>query len=157
MTLQPCAGGAIATLSVSAFLDAYPTFSTLTPGQIEEAFSLATLYLRNDGTSPVRTVQQQTSLMYLLTAHLSQLMYGADGKGASGVVGRINSASEGSVSIGSDWPASATSAWFLQTPYGANFWQATSAYRRMRYMPGPQRFGNGLGGFGYYPGGRRRF
>lgn len=157
MTLSTCgAGGAVAVLVVADFKAAYPGFASLSTPQVEEAFSLATIYLRNDGTGPVRTVSMQTSLLYMLTAHLAQLMYGINGDPASGVVGRVNSASEGSVSIGSDWPANANNAWFLQTPFGANFWQATAAYRMTRYIPGPQRFGNGLSGRGFFPG-RRRF
>lgn len=143
-------GGAVAVLVVSNFKDAYPAFAALSPAQIEEAFSLATIYLRNDGTGPVRTAGQQTSLLYMLTAHLAQVMYGTTGANASGVVGRINSASEGSVSIGADWPTTANNAWFLQTPFGASFWQATAAYRMGRYVQGPTRFGTGKSG-GAYP------
>lgn len=143
-------GGAVATLVVSNFKDAYPVFAALSPAQIEESFSLATVYLRNDGTGPVSTVPLQTSLLYMLTAHIAQLMYGTTGTNASGVVGRVNSASEGSVSIGADWPTTANNAWFLQTPYGANFWQATAGYRMARYVVGPTRFGTGKSG-GYYP------
>lgn len=147
-------GGAVAVFTSSEFKSSYPMFATLGDPQLEEAFSLSTIYLRNDGTSPVRTVGLQTSLLYMLTAHLCQIMYGVNGKAAGGMVGRINSASQGSVSIGADWPTTANSAWFLQTPFGANFWQATAAYRMARYIPGPTRFGNGLGGSGI-PGRRR--
>lgn len=151
------AGGAVAVFDPVAFVLAYPMFSTLTSDQLNEAFSLATIYLRNDGSGPVRTVGTQTTLLYMLTAHLAQIMYGANGDAPSGVVGRISSASEGSVSVGTEWPTTANSAWFLQTPFGANFWQATAAYRMPRYIPGPTRFGNGLGGNGYISGGRRRW
>lgn len=152
-------GGAIAVLDPAAFKAAFaPNFATLTDAQITEAFNLASIYLRNDGTGPASTVAVQTSLMYQLTAHLAQIMYGVDVAGPGGIVGRVNSASEGSTSIGAEWTSTASSAWFLQTPYGANFWQATAAYRMTRYIPGPQRFGNGLTGRGCYAGGgRRRF
>lgn len=159
MTFPSCSGGAVAVFDPAAFKVLYPWWVNVPNLQLEGYFDIATIYLRNDGTSPVRKVSVQTTLLNLLTAHITQLTIGtdgtSDGSGAAGVVGRINSASEGSVSVGTDYPATPTNAWFLQTPYGAKFWQATSAYRRMRYMPGPQRFGNGLGGFGYFPG--RRF
>ena len=148
-------GGAVAVFDPADFRLKYPMFATLTDPQLDEAFSLATIYLRNDGTSPVRTVSLQTSLLYMLTAHIAQIMYGVNGQAPSGIVGRINSASEGSVSVGTDWPTTANNAWFLQTPFGANFWQATAAYRMARYIPGPTRFGTGIGGPGYYPGRRR--
>jgi hypothetical protein len=147
--LRVCSGGAVAVLSLSDFRSAYTNFATLSDAQIQESFNLATAYLRNDGTSPVSTVALQTSLLYQLTAHILQLMYGADGSGASGLVGRISSASEGSVSVGADWPTTSTNAWFLQSVYGSNFWQATAAYRILNYIPGPTRFGTGRG---YYPG-----
>lgn len=146
-------GGAVATLDIAAFKAAYPAFALLSDPQITEAFSLSTIYLRNDGTGPVSTSALQASLLYMLTAHLAQIMYGTTGSNASGVVGRVSSASEGSVSIGADWPATANNAWFLQTPYGANFWQATAGYRMARYLQGPSRFGTGIGS-GYYPGRR---
>lgn len=148
-------GGAVAVFDPTAFRAAYPMFATLTDDQLTEAFSLATIYLRNDGSGPVRTVGAQTTLLYMLTAHLAQIMYGVNGNPAGGVVGRISSAGEGSVSVGTEWPTTANSAWFLQTPFGANFWQATAAYRMARYIPGPTRFGTGIGAPGYYPGRRR--
>lgn len=139
------AGGAVAVFVAVDFRAAYPMFSTLTDPQLAESFSLATIYLRNDGSSPVRTVSMQTSLLYMLTAHLAQIMFGVNGQPPGGMVGRINSASEGSVSVGSEWPTTANNAWFLQTPFGANFWQATAAYRMARYFQGPTRFGTGIG------------
>lgn len=154
--LAGCIGGAVTIFVPADFKVAYPMFATLSDAQLNEAFSLATLYLRNDGTGPVRTVSLQTTLLWQLTAHLSQLMFGVNGQPPSGLVGRVNSASEGSVSIGADWPTTANNAWFLQTTFGANFWQATAAYRMTHYFPGPQRFGNGIGPVGYFPG-RRRF
>jgi hypothetical protein len=153
-----CSGGPVVVFDPTAFKVAYPMFATLTDPQLAEAFSLATIYLRNDGTSPVRTVALQQSLLWQLTAHIAQLMFGINGEPPSGIVGRVNSASEGSVSVGTDWPTTANNAWFLQTTFGANFWQAAAAYRMARYMPGPTRFGTGIGGSAYpayFPGRRR--
>lgn len=150
LLLSCSGGGAVATLDITAFKAAYPMFATLTDPQITEAFTLATIYLRNDGTGPVRTTALQTSLLYMLTAHLAAMMYGVSGAAPAGTVGRVTSASEGSVSIGMDWPTTASNAWFLQTPWGANFWQATAGYRMGRYLAGPTRFGTGKSG-GYYP------
>lgn len=165
-----CGGfGAIAVWDQTAFLTAYPNFTGVPSGTLEATFNIATIYLRNDGTSPIRSVALQTTLMFMLTAHLLQITFGPDGEGAKagntggspGLVGRISSASEGSVNVSLDYPSTPNSAWFLQTPYGANFWQATANYRRARYLPGPTRFGNGIagggvgGGYGLFPTGRR--
>lgn len=56
-------------------------------------------------------------------------------------VGRVNTASEGSVSAGFDYtPAEPGSgAWFNQSQYGAAFWQATANLRGMRYSARPTR------------------
>lgn len=156
-------GGAIAVWNKANFLTAYPNFSAVPDATLEAQFNIATIYLRNDGTSPIKTASLQTALMYMLTAHLLQLAFGADGAGAvpggqsPGLVGRVSNASEGSVSVGLDYPATPNNAWFLQTPYGANFWQATANFRRGRYLQGPTRFGTGIGaggfgGGGYFPG-----
>lgn len=150
-----CAGyGAVAVFDPDAFKVTYPQWSGLPNPQLQSYFDIATLYFRNDGTSPAKTVAVQTMLLNLLTAHITQLTVGDDGRTPSAIVGRINSASEGSVSVGADYPANASNAWFLQTPFGALFWQATAAYRMTRYIPGRPRFGNGISG-NYFGGGRR--
>lgn len=83
--------------------------------------------------------------LYSLTAHVAALSgQGAGGAGGSNgrgaLVGRINSASEGSVSVGSEMAGgTASSAYFMQTQYGATYWQMTAQFRTMRYVPGPQR------------------
>lgn len=151
------AGGAIATFDPEKFKAAYPAFQGLTNEQLEEFFGIATIFLRNDGTGPVRVVATQQRLLNMLTAHLLQLALGPDGNGGNAsMVGSINSASEGSVSVGLNFDGSQNAAWYNQTQYGATFWQATVAYRMLgRYRPGPTRFGTGIG-VGLYPGGGYR-
>lgn len=141
-------GGAIAALVLADFRAAYPAFATNPPdATIQAYFTLGgEVWLRNDGTGRVKSVPLQTQLMYMLTAHLCQLFSGPDGNNPSGLVGRINSATEGSVTVSTEYESTMNSAWFNQTPYGAAFWQATAAYRSMAaYVPGRTRFGNGLG------------
>ncbi|MGZ2484282.1 hypothetical protein ACVITL_002805 [Rhizobium pisi] len=105
---------------------------------------IAEIYCRNDGGGPVSKAETQTVLLNLMVAHVAQLMYGPKGEGitgagGSGIVGRISSATEGSVSVSAEFPTTPNNAWFLQTTFGAAFWQATAAYRTMRYIPGPRR------------------
>lgn len=150
-----CASGAIATWDYSKFTTMFPAFAT-NPSQatLQLYFDMAGTWLRNDGTGPVKNADMQQNLMFMLTAHLAQLFNGPDGTGSSGIVGRISSATEGSVTVATEMESTLSSAWFVQTPYGAAFWQATAAYRSFaRYLPGPTRFGNGIGTFG--PRGRR--
>ncbi len=156
-------GGAIAQWDEAAFLTAYPNFTGVPSGTMQAQFDIATIYLRNDGTSPIRSVTVQTTLLYMLTAHLLTLAFGPNGDGAKtggtgspGLVGRVSSASEGSVSVSTDYPQNPNAAWFNQTQYGASFYQATANFRRAYYRPGPTRFGTGIGN-GVFGGGYGRF
>lgn len=55
----------------------------------------------------------------------------------AGIVGRIASATEGSVSVAAEYdaPPNASQAWLIQTKYGAEYWSATAKYRTARYVP----------------------
>ena len=135
--------GVIVTFDYSSFIAIYPQFAGLSQPQVMQgALPIAELYCRNDGGGPVTKAETQTTLLNLMVAHICQLMYGANGQGPAGIVGRISDASEGSVSVSADFPTTPNNAWFLQTPFGAAFWAATAAYRTMRYMPGPFRITN---------------
>jgi Protein of unknown function (DUF4054) len=143
-----CTRGAIATFVFADFIVQYPAFASAPPeATLQAYFDIAgELYLRNDGTGRVRNVGAQTALLYMLVAHLAQLANGADGASPNGLVGRVSSATQGSVTVATDYPSTPNNAWFVQTPYGASFWQATAAYRSVpAYRRGPTRFGNGFG------------
>ncbi len=115
----------------AAFILRYPEFSAVSSGVLGMYFSEATIYLDNTVTSIVPDVAVRAVYLNMLTAHIAKI----NGNGApSGVVGRVASASEGSVSASMAYAAPTGSrAWFDQTPYGASFWQATRSYRTMRY------------------------
>lgn len=125
----------------------YPEFAALDPDIAQMYFDEATIYWRNDGTSPASTTVIQTLILWKITAHIAALY--AQGQGAanpgaaqdaSGLVGRISSASEGSVSVSSELGVAPSSsqwyAYFQQTKYGLQFLAMTSQYRTMRYVPG---------------------
>ena len=138
--------GAIATFSYSAWLVRYPEFTTTVNEQTADAyFNEATLYLANDGTGPVTdppppAPSVQLMLLNMLTAHIAQLNSGSSIQPLVPLVGRINTATEGSVSVGAELPGlPGTAAWYSQTRYGLSFYQATAAYRTFRYRPGPRR------------------
>jgi hypothetical protein len=112
----------------------------VTPAQAQAYFQEATLYLSNTDSSPVRDINRRALLLNMLTAHIAALNSGVSGQAASPLVGRITSASEGSVSVSVDGgPVSGSSAWFLATRYGAAYWQLTASLRTFRYVPAPQR------------------
>lgn len=138
--------GAIATFNYAQWLLLYPELSNVTEVQAGMCFDLGTLFLRNDGTGRVTSDSTQLSLLNMLTAHIAFIGYGdTTSGGASGLVGRINSATEGSVSVASEMAAQpGSAAWFLQTKYGAMYWQALAAFRTFAYRVGPGMY-NGLG------------
>lgn len=148
----------------------YPIFAGCTPTQGQAWFNRADLYFANDICNPAICVGLTRFAMYLymLTSHIAWLSAPRDASGnpaATGqappaIVGRISSATEGSVSVTSEFGASGSpsEAWFLQTPYGAEFWQATAQFRTARYLANPTVVagtifpfvpGYGVGGFRY--------
>jgi hypothetical protein len=72
-----------------------------------------------------------------------------------GIVGRINNASEGDVSVASEWqaPPNANQAYFVQTKYGADYWAMTARYRTALFIPAPPGAYNPLAGYGIGPWG----
>jgi recombinational DNA repair protein RecR len=112
-------------------------------------FNESTLVLDNTDASMVQQIEQRTPLLWLLTAHLAALYSGVNGQAPAQLVGRINNASEGSVSVATDYGTQpATAAYYLQTKYGAQYWQMTASIRAMQYVPGfPQAHPYPLPGF----------
>lgn len=116
----------------------YPEFSTVTIPLAADYFAEAGLYLDNGTCGLVSDLSVRSLLLNMLTAHIAALNSGTNGQAPSGLVGRITSATEGSVSVtvdGGEMPGSA--AWYMQTQYGASFYRATAKYRGMRYIPAP--------------------
>lgn len=122
----------------AAFLQRYPEFASI-PGPLLDAYFIeAQLHLNNTGTSPVVQVDMRSVLLNMIVAHIAQLNSGANGQGASPLVGRLSQATEGSVSVSADvgGNVSQTEAYWAQTRYGWAYWNATRAYRTARYLPG---------------------
>ena len=127
----------VVVFSASAFKTRYPEFSTVGDDVLDAYFSESTIYLNNTESSRVQDVGQRGVLLNMLTAHLAALYSGVNGQTPVGVVGRINSATEGSVTVAADMgPVTNSQAWYLQTKYGAQYWAATAQYRQMAYRPG---------------------
>jgi hypothetical protein len=111
-------------------------------------FNEATLYVDNTACSVICDASQggeREMLLNMVTAHIAALNAPLNGQTSSPIVGRISGATQGSVSVQTDFQVPGTAAWFAQTKYGAAYWQATVKYRSMRYAPGPQPFRNGPG------------
>ncbi|MEX3614241.1 MAG: DUF4054 domain-containing protein [Burkholderia gladioli] len=122
----------------SKFKEIYPEFATLSDVKLENAFAQAGLYLNNTDSSLVQDSGVRALLLNMLTAHIAALEYGINGEQPSPLVGRISSATEGSVSVQASMDGvQGSAAWFMQTKYGAAYWQATAQYRIGRYVPAP--------------------
>jgi len=114
----------------AAFKSRYPAFDDVDDGLLGLYFSEATLYLNNTNASVVVDIPTRTILLYMLTAHIAFLA-----QRDAGMVGRVNTATEGSISVGSEFaPLLGSQAWFAQSQYGAAFWQATLRFREFMYV-----------------------
>ena len=135
-----------------AFIQQFPQFAPLSDSYVNIWWTAANGWFDNNGWPGQLTIA--ATAMNLLTAHLLTLFSAKDASGAfimpgtpgaqpaSGLVGRINTATEGSVSVGAEWgsgglPASPEEAWFIQTPYGAAFWTLIAPYRTAVYIAEP--------------------
>lgn len=124
----------------AGFLARYPEFASVSTPTLQAYFNEATIYLNNTDTSPVTDGSvggMRSLLLNMLTAHIAALNSGVSGQAASQIVGRVDQATEGSVSVHADMGAvPGTAAWYMQTKYGASYWAASAPYRTMRYFTG---------------------
>lgn len=133
---------AVVSFDAAAFVSAYPAFTNIPVPQLTAAFSQATYFCNNTDNSIITDLAERASLLWLLTAHITQILYGLnDGvnppEPPTGVVGRVQIAKEGTVHAMLDMGATSPgAAWFNQTPYGAMYWAMTMKYRSFRYAPG---------------------
>lgn len=101
-------------------------------------FAIATVYVDNTACSPICNLTIRSTILNMVTAHIAKLLAPIVVNGVveqpSSLVGRISDASEGSVSVAVDFPTTASSAWFLQTTYGALAWQALAPWRTALYI-----------------------
>ena len=124
----------------AAFKARYPEFAAVGDPLLQACFGEAGLYLSNTDNSPVQNVTRRAVLLNMLTAHIAALGGALSSDGQPRPVGRVSSATEGSVSASMEYLAPGSSAWFAQTQYGAAFWQATTSLRGFRYIAQPTRF-----------------
>lgn len=128
--------GVIVTFDLAQWRALFPEFSNVTDQQLTgPVWTMAQVYCRNDGGGPVCQVTVQTELLNLMVAHIAQLLYGSTTTPSTGLVGPIISATEGSVSVSAGVVYNSSNQWFLQTKYGALFWQMALPYRLARYYP----------------------
>lgn len=150
---------AVAVFDYAAWAALYPSLAATVDESLATAlFGQAGLYLNNTDGSPVCDVATRLALLNLLVAHLAVVGGYCPSIRPDGAVGTLSDATEGSVRVKYDVipVRGALEAWYLQTPYGFQFWAATAGYRTMRYVPGPAQiidpvypYGAGYGGYGW--------
>ena len=131
----------------------YPEFANVSEPLAQSYFDEAGLYFANTG-GWLSSLPTAPTLLNMLTAHIAWLYAPRDASGnpastgapAAELVGRISSATEGSVSVVTEFQSEGgpSQAWFLQTKYGASFWQATAQFRTARYVAQPTIVANGV-------------
>ena len=153
----------VVTFDFAEFTGLFPEFAGLTSQQAQTAFNFATLQLDNSCCSPVINANTRLSLLYMLTAHILFLSNGTnDGAGnvvpPPGIVGHIDSAAEGTVSVAASLSSTVGvgQAYYSQTKYGIQYYQATAQFRTMQYVAPPCEPANplwaGVGGPGVVVG-----
>lgn len=142
----------VVTFDANVFKTIYPEFATVEAAALNLNFVLAQIILSNKCESIVCDAVTRETLLNVLVAHITALRNGVNGQPPAGIVGHVTSATQGTVSVSAEFLASMNAQWFIQTQYGALFWQLTAQYRTMRYIPAPASCLNGPTGM--WPGRR---
>ncbi len=155
------------TYNFSDWIGAFPEFTNVGDVLGQTYFNRATNIFANTIINPAYCglgSQGFQTALYLLVSHVAWLNAPRDASGnpaatgqpASPIVGRINTASEGSVSVGADMgdanAGSPSQAYFMQTKYGAEFWTTMAPFRTAVPVNNPQfmpltGFPGWIGGF----------
>lgn len=130
--------------SYTIWVAMFPEMTAISSDAASGYFAMATLYIKNDGTGPVNDPNMLAALLNLTTAHLAKMFSnqtaGVPTTGGieppnSGAVGRVASATQGSVTAALEMPEQpASAAWWNQTQYGAAVWKLLAPFRTMRYV-----------------------
>ncbi len=128
----------IVTFEYSVWATRYPELAAYVAQPLAQMyFNEATLYLDNTAGSIVTDASVQgrrETMLNMITAHIAALNAPLNGQASPNTVGRISGATQGSVSVQTDYQVPGSAAWFAQTKYGAAYWQASQAYRTMNYF-----------------------
>lgn len=137
------------------FIAAFPAFATVPTPALSMSFALATTQLSNGCGSRVRDANLRETLLNLLTAHVTALKDGQNGQPPPGIVGRVDKATEGSVSVSAAMDTSGVYGkdYYAQTQWGLLYWQATARFRAGVYIAAPLTCADMNGGLGFGPNG----
>lgn len=159
------------TYSYADWIAACPAFVGCSDAQGQAFFNTAATVFDNSTANPVYCAQGAAgfkTVMYNVVSHVAWLFAPRDASGnpaaagqpPSPLVGRINSASEGSVSVGADMgdanAGSPSQAWWMQSQYGALVWQAIALSRTAVPVVNPLVMPQSIYPGGYFPNFGRR-
>lgn len=121
----------------TTFKLAYPQFKNFTDEQLEWFFEEVEGTVLDNSETSCLSVKLRKKLFYWLVAHQAELQ-GRINSGNSSLVGRVSTATQGTVSISTDFTSSPTamSQWLNQTPYGQKYYAFTSPYRSVLLIGG---------------------
>ena len=111
--------------------------------QAQLYFDFATLTVYNSACSFIVDLTKRANILNCMTSHIAVLLApispapGAPLQQPTPLVGRINNASEGSVSVSTEMNSPQAASWFNQTRYGAMAWQFMAPYRTALYIANP--------------------
>ena len=124
----------IVQFDLSKFRKLFPKIIA-TDDQLSMFFVEAGMYCNNTDKSIIKNLDERELLLFLLVAHIATLQQRIDS--GNEAVGRVASASEGSVSVVLDnGQTKGSEKWYQQTAYGARYWALTKRYRSFFYMLG---------------------
>jgi hypothetical protein len=153
------------TFNYATWVARYPEFAAVSEPFAQAYFDESGLYCANVESNPAFADGTLSVLLNMLTAHIAWLSAPRDlngnpassGSPPSQIVGRISSASQGSVSVSTEYGdvtgGSPSQAWYMLSQYGAQFWAATAKFRTARYSARPLCV-PGTGFPGYFGRGR---
>jgi hypothetical protein len=144
--------GVVVAFDYAAWQAMFPEFASVSEPAANSYFAMATGQHNNTIAGPVCDPIQQALLLNFVTAFFAAQFSQPLGspnpggpQGSNSLVGRISSATEGSISVASEnmYPPGSAQFW-QQNKYGAYYWNATKAYRTMRYRANPTVVVNGI-------------
>lgn len=146
----PCTPGVVVFVPAD-FKTAYTAFATVADAALDLSFQLATLQLNNGCGSRVKDANRRELFLNLLVAHITALKDGSNGQPPPGIVGRVDKATEGSVSVSAVMDTNGVYGkdYYAQTQWGLLYWQATASFRQMVYIPAPPTCADFNGGLGF--------
>lgn len=131
-----------------AWTTAFPIFQDLSQDTAEMYWRLAGNYLNNTARSACTDPQERSDILSLITAHIAQIFASnaassGDVAGGPQLSGRLQSVTQGSVSLSVAPLGDGTrawEAWFNQTTYGSVVWGLLQRYLLARAMYRPRPF-----------------